>query len=91
MTHHPTAREIETWLIARIGELTANPADSIDPDRPMEAYGLTSVMAVGMSADLEDWLGISVEATIVWDRPTVSALADYLAEILTAGGHQERA
>jgi len=86
MSHRPSVNEIEHWLIARIAEVTATPPAAIDPDRPMEAYGLTSVMAVGMSADLEDWLGIVVEATIVWDHPTVAALAQYLAESAGAGG-----
>ena len=80
MTRYATVDEIETWLIARIAELTQTPPGAIDPDRPMEAYGLTSVMAVGMSADLEDWLGITIEATIVWDHPTVAGLARHLAE-----------
>ncbi len=50
----------------------------------MEAYGLTSVIAVGLSAELEDWLGIDVDATIVWDYPTVAGLAAHLADALRA-------
>jgi acyl carrier protein len=79
MMTHPTESVIEQWLIQQIAFLTDHPADGIDPDQPMEAYGLTSLMAVGMSAGLEDWLGITVEATIVWDYPTVAGLAEYLA------------
>jgi len=86
MSPRPAASEIERWLIERIATLTASPPDSIDPDRPMEAYGLTSVMAVGMSADLEDWLGITIEATIVWDYPTVTALAQQLAGAVVSEG-----
>jgi acyl carrier protein len=88
MTHRPSVGEIERWLIERIATLTASPLDSIDPDRPMEGYGLTSVMAVGMSADLEDWLEIAVEATIVWDYPTVATLAQHLADSAVAGKTQ---
>ena len=88
MTTQPTESVIEQWLIQRIALLTDHPSAGIDPDQPMEAYGLTSVMAVGMSADLEDWLGITVEATIVWDYPTVAGLAAYLATACGPTGQQ---
>lgn len=88
MTARPTEADVERWLIDRISALTGHPASAIDPDRAMESYGLTSVMAVGMSADLEDWLGIRVEATIVWDYPTVAALAGYLAAVIAGARPQ---
>ncbi|PCE30712.1 acyl carrier protein [Burkholderia ubonensis] len=76
----PAADAIERWLIARIAAATGCEAAAIEPDRVMEAYGLTSVMAVGLSAELEDWLGIDVDATIVWDYPTIAGLAAHLAD-----------
>jgi acyl carrier protein len=36
-------------------------------------------MAVGLSGELEDLLGISVDATVAWDYPTVAGLAAHLA------------
>ncbi|ABC34369.1 acyl carrier protein [Burkholderia thailandensis] len=80
----PTADAIERWLIGRIAAATGCAAAAIDPDKAMEAYGLTSVIAVGLSAELEDWLGIDVDATIVWDYPTVAGLAAHLADALRA-------
>jgi len=82
----PMEAAIERWLIDKIATLTGQPASSIDPDRPVEIYGLTSVMAVGMSADLEDWLGIEVEATIVWDYPTLAGMAAHLAASKVSAG-----
>ncbi|WP_029013111.1 acyl carrier protein [Niveispirillum irakense] len=81
-TAPPDALVIEQRLIDRIAALTGCPAYMIDPDQPMDGYGLTSVMAVGLSAELEDWLHIPVEATIVWDHPTIAGLAAYLAMAL---------
>jgi acyl carrier protein len=75
---------LEGWLVTRIAALTGQPPDDIDPDRPMEAYGLTSVMAVGLSAELEDMLGIPVDATIAWDHPTIEGLATHLAAAAAA-------
>lgn len=74
-----TARALEDWLIARIAVLTGTEAALIDPGQAVESYGLTSVMAVGLSGELEDLLGISVDATVAWDYPTVAGLAAHLA------------
>jgi acyl carrier protein len=73
------ARRLEDWLIARIGLLTGIDPDHIDPTQPMEAYGLTSLMAVELSVELEDMLEIALDATIAWDYPSISTLATYLA------------
>lgn len=80
----PTAEAIERWLIGRIAAATGGEAAAIDPDKVMEAYGLTSVIAVGLSAELEDWLGIDVDATIVWEYPTIAGLAAHLADAVRA-------
>src|SRR4051794_4463912 len=71
MTFPFTRYDLEDWLITRVAELAGEPADAIDPDRPMQAYGLTSIMAVTIAADLEDLLGVAVDATVTWDfRPS---------------------
>ena len=73
-----TVEELEDWLIERIGQLTQTQSDSIDPNRPLQVYGLTSLMAVEIAADLEDLLAIPVEATSAWDYPTISKLSAHL-------------
>jgi acyl carrier protein len=78
MTFPSTRYDLEDWLITRVAELAGEPADAIDPDRPMQAYGLTSIMAVTIAADLEDLLGIAVDATVTWDYPTIGELAAHL-------------
>jgi acyl transferase domain-containing protein/acyl-CoA synthetase (AMP-forming)/AMP-acid ligase II/acyl carrier protein len=73
------AAAIQDWLIAHISqELKVNPRD-LDTQAPFTQYGLDSAQAVSMSADLEDWLGHSVSATLVYDYPTIEALVRYLA------------
>jgi acyl carrier protein len=78
-----TAEDLEDWLIERIGQLTKTQSDSIDPDKPLQVYGLTSLMGVEIAADLEDLLGIPVEATSAWDYPTVTKLSAHLATELS--------
>ena len=44
------------------------------------AVALYSVAVVAFTADVEDWLGIEVEPTAVWDHPTIAQLAKFLLE-----------
>ncbi len=43
-------------------------------------YGLDSSSAVVMTGDLENFVGLEVEATVPYDYPTIEALAKYLEE-----------
>jgi acyl carrier protein len=65
----PTAAEIQTWIVSYLSELL-----EIDPD------GLDSAVAVGMTGDLEDWLGTKLDPTLLYDYPTVASFSQHLAE-----------
>ncbi len=68
------------WLTAKFAEwLEADPA-SLDPSRPIASYGLDSISAVTLSVDLEDELGLELQTALLWDYPTLEALAAYLTE-----------
>ncbi|MFH9728018.1 phosphopantetheine-binding protein [Streptomyces sp. NPDC017254] len=83
MSHSRTATENGTeqepattraWLAARVAEhLRMSPAD-LSPDTPLSEYGLDSVYALSVAADLEDRLGVMVDPTVLWDNPTLNAL-----------------
>ncbi len=90
MSAHMDTPALEAWLVARIAARTGHAPGAIDPDRPMESYGLTSVMAVELSAELEDMLGIPVDVTIAWDHPTATTLAAHLAAGQAAAEGQRR-
>lgn len=73
---------IQEWLIYKISRLSGKPLDEVDVAKPFAEYGLDSVHAVGLSGDIENWLGISIDATVTWDYPTIEAMSKYLiAEI----------
>ncbi|MCA9940407.1 MAG: acyl carrier protein [Anaerolineales bacterium] len=70
--------EIQDWLINRLSTwLLLNP-DEIDIEQPFAGYGLTSITAVSMTADLEDWLGIELSPTLAYEYPTIAALSHHL-------------
>jgi len=75
-----TPEEVEEWFLSYLAEALQTPADRIDVKAPFEVLGLDSVTAVGMSGDLEAWLGFSVDPIVVFDYPTIESLAKHLAE-----------
>jgi polyketide synthase 12/myxalamid-type polyketide synthase MxaB len=70
--------------VARVLGIDAN--GSLDTRRPLNEMGLDSLMAVELrnllKADLE--LGVPLTATLVFDHPTVEAIADYLVHEVLA-------
>ncbi|MDB4896587.1 MAG: eryA, partial [Firmicutes bacterium] len=73
-----TAEMIQAFLVANVAlKLSVDPAE-IDPRQPFDGYGLDSVQAVEVAGDLGEWLGRDVSPTVVWDHPTILAVAQYL-------------
>ena len=63
---------IEEWLKTQLAEsLYVDPAD-VDVREPFASYGLSSVAAITLTADLE--------ATLAWDYPTIELLAEHLSD-----------
>ncbi len=87
-----TKEAIQSWLVTQIAErLRINQRD-IDIRAPLAYYGMDSVQAVSLSADLETLLGREVPPTLAYDYPTIDALARYLAGESSdkeAGPHEE--
>ncbi|OAN67110.1 AMP-binding protein [Sphingomonas sp. TDK1] len=76
----PKAAMLRTWLVERLANLLALPTGEIDPTSPFSTFGLDSLQAVGLSGELETWLNRSLPTTLLWDYPTIAALADHLGE-----------
>ncbi|RME50902.1 MAG: SDR family NAD(P)-dependent oxidoreductase [Deltaproteobacteria bacterium] len=73
------ARAIRNWLVTELARrLEIDPKD-IDIRKPFSLYGLDSKEAVGLSGDLETWLGRRLPPTLLYDHPNIHALSLYLA------------
>ncbi|NEQ43488.1 MAG: acyl carrier protein [Leptolyngbya sp. SIOISBB] len=70
--------DVRQWLAVYLAELLEIEEDEVDTSVPFDRYGLDSSAAVGMTGDLEDWLGCEIDPTVIYDYPTVDALASYL-------------
>ncbi|MEU6083853.1 SDR family NAD(P)-dependent oxidoreductase [Streptomyces sp. NPDC047108] len=71
---------IRALLLRLVAERCAVAPEDIDPDRPLADYGLSSRDAVGLSGELEDVLGRTFPATLLWENPSVAALVRRLAD-----------
>lgn len=80
-----SAREIQSFLLSRIaGHLKLNEAE-LDPDTPFVNLGVDSVFTVELSGELEDLVGFDLSPTLLYDHPSVAAVARYLAADATRG------
>jgi acyl carrier protein len=68
------------WLVERLAEHLRMRAADIRPDVPLSDYGLDSVYALSVAAEIEDHLGFTVDPTMMWDNPTVDALLTAIGE-----------
>ncbi|MEL6158595.1 MAG: acyl carrier protein [Cyanobacteria bacterium J06623_5] len=74
------AEQIQEWIVCYLSDLLEISTDEIETDVPFDTYGLDSSAAIGLTGDLEDWLGQSVDPTLLYDYPTVDALVAHLCE-----------
>jgi acyl carrier protein len=79
---------ILSWLVRQVAEQTGVEPSSIDIQAPVWKLGLDSLAAVSLSGDLGAWLGVELPAELLWEQPTLEALASYAAGL--APGAQGR-
>jgi acyl carrier protein len=83
-------QELSEWLRERIAFYLDQPPESIDPNAPLTDYGLNSVYAVSVLADVEDHLDVKIsDLSLVWDHSTIHGIVRHLAS-LRAGAEDAR-
>jgi acyl carrier protein len=81
---HRSAAQIQAWIASYLAALLEVEPDEVDVSLPFDRYGLDSAVAIGLTGDLEDWLGTQLDPTLLYDYPTVAALSKHLAAELAA-------
>ena len=71
--------DIQSWIVSYLSKLLEISADEIEVNVPFDSYGLDSSAAIGLTGDLEDWLGKEVDPTVLYDYPTIDTLSEYLS------------
>jgi phthiocerol/phenolphthiocerol synthesis type-I polyketide synthase D len=74
--------ELESRLQAILARELHMSASAVNIDQPFPELGLDSMMAMTILREAPQLLGIDLSATMMWDHPTISSLAGYVAKIL---------
>jgi acyl carrier protein len=70
---------IQSWLTTHLAEQLGLSPEDIDVRKPFTEYGLDSIVGVFLAGDLEDWLGLQLSPTVLWEYPTTETLVQYVA------------
>jgi myxalamid-type polyketide synthase MxaE and MxaD len=73
------AEVIQTWLVSKLSERLGIESHEINIREPFASYGLGSTEAVSLAGELADWLGRKLSPALVYEYPTIEALAWHLA------------
>ncbi len=89
----PDCERIEQWLLGWVARTAGMAAAAISPTEPLAHFGLGSRDVVGLTGDLEQWLGRRLSPVLAYQYPTIHALAEHLATGRSElhDGHQRRA
>ncbi len=75
-------RELEAGLRTILARELQMPEAELPLDLPFAELGLNSVMAMSVRRDTEQFVGIELSATMLFNYPTIVALAEHLAKKL---------
>ncbi|MGB7871869.1 MAG: type I polyketide synthase [Mycobacterium sp.] len=82
MSAEDVLRELQSGLRVILARELQMPEAELDLDRPFAEFGLNSVMAMTVRRDTEQFVGIELSATMLFNYPTIVALAEHLAKKL---------
>ncbi|MFE1291245.1 acyl carrier protein [Streptomyces sp. NPDC058751] len=73
-----SADALRQWAAQHVAVQARLPYTEVLPDVPLAEYGLDSLYAVTLAADLEDRLGIALEPTVALEHQTIGELIDFV-------------
>jgi acyl transferase domain-containing protein/NADPH:quinone reductase-like Zn-dependent oxidoreductase/acyl carrier protein/SAM-dependent methyltransferase len=80
-----SAARIAGLIRGRLADVLFLKAEEIDIKRPLTELGLDSVLGIELVKSLNQQYGLALRATELYEYPTVSDLASYLAQLLETG------
>lgn len=73
---------IANWLTYLISEIQEIPPSKVDRTVHFDRFGLDSVAALTITTALEEHLGRELDATLLFDYPTITKLSHHLAKLV---------
>jgi acyl carrier protein len=77
-----TEESLKTWLRQRVASYVRLEPEAIESGVALAEYGLDSVYALTLTGDIEDYLLLTLDPTLMWDHPTIDALTIVLLDML---------
>jgi thioesterase domain-containing protein/acyl carrier protein len=74
-----SAADIRAWIVGELASALKVDRRSIDSSAPLSSLGADSLIAMGITGALAEWLNCDVSATLMWDYPSIDAIAEALA------------
>jgi amino acid adenylation domain-containing protein len=68
------------WVTGRLAGVLKMPAARLDPQEPLDRYGVDSVLSLEVLDGLSKDLGLALPQTLLFEHPKLSLLADALVE-----------
>ena len=81
-------RPILRWLTIRLASYLDVPANAVDAMVPLAEMGVDSVHALSLVGEVEAHFDIDVDPTMIFDYPTLSAIAEFISTAV--GQHQQQ-
>ncbi|OBG80929.1 hypothetical protein A9X05_20165 [Mycobacterium sp. E3298] len=85
-------RELESGLRGIVARELRIPEPELESDRPLAELGLNSLGAMAIRREAETLVGVEISTTMLFNHPTVAALADQLTKMVAPegdSGHDE--
>ncbi|MFE9046537.1 acyl carrier protein [Streptomyces sp. NPDC012421] len=73
-----SAEALREWVAQHVAVQARLPRAEVLPDVPLDDYGLDSLYAVTLAADLEDRIGMPLEPTVALEHRTIGELVDFV-------------
>jgi acyl carrier protein len=71
-------QEVQDWIVAKLSEMLEIDEAEIDVTAPITRYGADSARLIEIAAELEKWLGSSVDDELLQDNPNIQSLVNQL-------------
>jgi acyl carrier protein len=69
-----SAASLADWLANCVADYVRVPRGSLQSDDRLSNYGLDSMFSLALTTDIEDFTGVSLPTTVVWDHATLGDL-----------------
>ncbi|WP_199510922.1 type I polyketide synthase [Nucisporomicrobium flavum] len=85
LTGEALRERLRSEIALEVGAEMGQAAEDIDVRQPLNELGLDSVLTLAIRRRLEKRYQVSLPAALIWNRPTVEGIGEYLAGALDTG------